>query len=237
VAVAPRIDMPIPVICLEKQPDVWTLARLALEGEGAYVLVNCPAALDQIVSLSSRIGPAILLTNPAFIESLESHEIRKLCLFSTLYVLVVTSLNADDPAIEGYLREGCSGILNLYDGPDIWRKAMQSVAAGELWVSRQIATRVFRALLLLEEPNKSRQLTPREAEILELIGSGYSNRDIARQLFITKETVRWHLRTLYSKVGAPDRASAIKFATKLGHSPESDSFPPQAETKNPRSKD
>ena len=217
-AVAPLIGMRTPVVCLEGQPEVWELACLALDGQDGYVLLSSPAVFDQLVSLSERIGPAILLTS---LKQLTPREIRRLCIFSTLRVMVVASSNVDNLKADDYIRNGLSGILSLTDGPEVWRKAVRSVAAGELWVPRQIAARVLRALLQLEQPNESRKLTAREAQILELIASGCNNRDIAKQLFITKETVRWHLRSLYAKIGARDRASAIK----LWHWPESSSIP------------
>ena len=48
-------------------------------------------------------------------------------------------------------------------------------------------------------------------EVLELIANGLSNREIADKLFICRETVRWHIRSLYSKIGAKDRASAVRY--------------------------
>lgn len=206
----PQMGMSIPVICLERQRDVWASARLSFEDEGSFLLVKSPVALDQVVALSHKIGPAILLAASDFIDFLNSHDIRHLGFIGTLYVLVVTFSDADDAALERYIRCGCSGVLSLSDGPEIWRKAVRSVVAGELWIPRRTSARVFRELLQLEDHAQSRRLTPREAEILELIGSGHTNREIATQLFITKETVRWHVRTLYSKLGVKGREGAIE---------------------------
>ena len=61
---------------------------------------------------------------------------------------------------------------------DVWRNAVRSVAGGELWISRRVAGRVLRELLIAEQRREARKLTQREKEILKLIGSGQSNRDM-----------------------------------------------------------
>ena len=60
--------------------------------------------------------------------------------------------------------------------------------------------------------NNPRRLTARENEILNLLGLRYTNQEIADHLFLSRETIRWHLRSLYSKIGASDRAAAIQYA-------------------------
>ncbi len=207
---SPQTGISIPVICLENQPDVWASARASLEERGAFVLVKSPASVTEVVSLSNRIGPAILLTGADFFERLTRSETQSLLTLGTLCVLIVNSVAPDEQAAEVYIRKGCCGTIHLDDGPDTWRKAVRSVAAGELWLSRRGTARILRELLGSEQAGHSRKLTTRETEVLALIASGYTNKDIASHLFITKETVRWHLRSLYSKLGVNDRGGAIQ---------------------------
>ncbi|GEM_PF-2395802 len=61
-----------------------------------------------------------------------------------------------------------------------------------------------------------KHLTERETEILSLVASGLSNREIADTLFIAHSTVRWFLRQIYSKLGVEAREEAIKIAQKIG---------------------
>ena len=49
-----------------------------------------------------------------------------------------------------------------------------------------------------------------------MIAGGYTNREIANALFITRETVRWHVRSIYAKLGASDREAAIRYALMTG---------------------
>ncbi|MEO1667691.1 MAG: tetratricopeptide repeat protein [Chloroflexota bacterium] len=60
------------------------------------------------------------------------------------------------------------------------------------------------------------EFKPRELEILAMMAEGHSNREIAEQLFITKETVRWYNKQIYSKLGTSRRTEAIALAQKFG---------------------
>ena len=91
--------------------------------------------------------------------------------------------------------------------------ALRAVADGELWAPRKVISGLVREWVNESSP---RQLTGRESEILALIAGGYTNRQIAESLFITRETVRWHVRSIYAKLGASDRESAIRYAISTG---------------------
>ncbi|MFL6446628.1 MAG: LuxR C-terminal-related transcriptional regulator [Bryobacteraceae bacterium] len=108
-----------------------------------------------------------------------------------------------------YIRYGCSGILHLDDRPELWRKAIQTVVRGEMWVSRTMSTRLLREVTQVQD-DLMRKITRREAEIIRLICLGHDNARIAGELFISKETVRWHVRSIYSKLGVTDRDGAVR---------------------------
>ena len=201
---------PLRVICLEIQNDICQFANRSLEPKFGFIVLRCPPMLRELRSLAHRVGPSTLLSNVFFLSTLPRTSIRELWAVQRLQILLVLESKDDDDRAVPYIREGCSGILHLDDPPELCQKAIRLVAAGELWVSRKIASRVLRELTQVES-DPLRKLSAREAEILQMISLGYNNKDIAGQLFISKETVRWHLRSLYSKLGVSDRANAIKF--------------------------
>jgi DNA-binding NarL/FixJ family response regulator len=59
-------------------------------------------------------------------------------------------------------------------------------------------------------------LTPREAEVLALIAAGLSNREIAERLVVSGATVKTHVNRIFSKIGARDRAQAVRYAYERG---------------------
>jgi DNA-binding NarL/FixJ family response regulator len=203
------LSLGVPVICLENQQNILEYATRYLGHRGAATLIRCPATLPDIVNLARHIGSAVCLSSAEFLGELPPSSLRKLCA-GKLQVLVVLGSRKDDEVAIPYLWDGCSGLLHLDDSPEIWERAIAAVAAGELWAPRRMMSQLLREMVRLGG-DPEHKITRRESEILELIGVGHDNRHIANELFISKETVRWHVRSLYSKIGVSDREGAIRF--------------------------
>jgi DNA-binding NarL/FixJ family response regulator len=61
------------------------------------------------------------------------------------------------------------------------------------------------------------ELTPREADVLRLIAAGRSNREIARELFVSEATVKTHVNRIFAKTGSRDRVQAMHYAYTHGY--------------------
>jgi DNA-binding NarL/FixJ family response regulator len=66
------------------------------------------------------------------------------------------------------------------------------------------------------DPEFVEKLTPREHEVLVLVADGLRNRDIARELQITEHTVKFHLASVFGKLGASSRTDAVRRGLRLG---------------------
>ncbi len=92
--------------------------------------------------------------------------------------------------------------------------AVAAVAQGLIVLPKTLAER------LLDEPSAveelSEPLTARESEVLDLLGHGLSNKMIARQLHISEHTVKFHISSLYSKLGVSNRAEAVSQGARHG---------------------
>jgi DNA-binding NarL/FixJ family response regulator len=119
-------------------------------------------------------------------------------------VLVLTTWDTDTdtlPAIEA----GATGYL-LKDAPqDELFHAVRQAAAGQTVLSPAVASRLVSAV---RSPAPA-PLAARERQVLELVAKGTSNRDIARELFISEATVKTHLSHVFTKLGVTDRAAAV----------------------------
>ncbi|GAB1512449.1 response regulator [Actinophytocola sp. KF-1] len=127
-------------------------------------------------------------------------------------VLVLTTYDTDSdvlPAIEA----GATGYL-LKDAPreELFR-AVEAAAQGQAVLSPAVATRLMGQM---RQP-ASEPLSQRELEVLELIARGSTNREAARQLFISEATVKTHLLHVYAKLGVNDRAAAVATAFSRGY--------------------
>ncbi|KRC99689.1 MULTISPECIES: response regulator [unclassified Streptomyces] len=129
-------------------------------------------------------------------------------------VLVLTTYDTDSdtlPAIEA----GATGYL-LKDAPrDELFTAVRAAAQGRTVLSPAVATRLVSAVRAPRGPGEE-PLSAREREVLALVARGASNREIARDLFISEATVKTHLTHLYAKLGVNDRAAAVARAYERG---------------------
>lgn len=135
-------------------------------------------------------------------------------------VLVLTTFD-DDELLSGALRAGAAG-FQLKDAPgeEIVR-AIRTVAAGEAWLDPGVTGRVLQTYRASAPASKEAErfissLTPRELEVLKLVGRGASNGEIAAELFISEVTVKSHIGHIFTKLGVRDRAAAIVFAFDNG---------------------
>lgn len=135
-------------------------------------------------------------------------------------VLVLTTFD-DDQLLSGALRAGAAGFI-LKDSPaeDLIR-AVRTVAVGGAWLDPSVTGRVLSAYrtvrpVAIRDDSRLAELTAREYEVLELIGRGRVNAEIARELGISEVTVKSHVGHIFGKLELRDRAAAIVFAFDHG---------------------
>jgi DNA-binding NarL/FixJ family response regulator len=135
-------------------------------------------------------------------------------------VLVLTTFD-DDELLSGALRAGAAGFL-LKDSPaeDVVR-GVAAVAAGQALLDPAVTGRVLEQLRAVPPggpaaPRAIEELTAREREVLELMGRGLSNQEIADTLVISEVTVKSHVGRIFTKLDLRDRAAAIVYAFDRG---------------------
>ena len=152
----------------------------------------------------------VLLVDLAVLTRSEIAQLRTRIEQANNSFTIALSDEKDPLSCEQFIRMGFAGLLRRDEIPTTLVRSVQAVVNGQLWFPREMLTRVLRMLLA-----KEGQLTSRETEILKLIGSGLNNQEIADTLFISRETVRWHVRGLYSKLGIKDRRSAEEYCRSI----------------------
>jgi DNA-binding NarL/FixJ family response regulator len=120
-------------------------------------------------------------------------------------VLILTTYDTDVD-IARAIEAGALGYVLKEAPPDQIYRAVLAVANGETVLTGPVAARVLRAMRGGAAANA---LTARELEIVELIARGFSNREVARTLFVSEATIKTHLVHVYSKLGVDNRAAAV----------------------------
>jgi DNA-binding NarL/FixJ family response regulator len=135
-------------------------------------------------------------------------------------VVILTTFEEDD-YIFGALKAGASGFLLKRTPRADLIAAIHAVAAGEGLLSPSVTRRVIdrmahQPLIGDGADPRLRELTPREREVLTLIGQGFSNQEITAKLHIEETTVKTHVRRILMKLHLRDRVHAVIFAYESG---------------------
>lgn len=136
-------------------------------------------------------------------------------------VIMLTTFGEDD-YIERALGLGAGGFLLKSGDPRELLAGIHAVADGAAFLSPKVAQRVIARLSggQLARGSAARekiaQLTPREREVLSLLGSGLSNADIAARIFVVEGTVKAHVSTILTRLGAKNRVQAAITAYEAG---------------------
>ncbi len=122
--------------------------------------------------------------------------------------LVLTAYSTDEQ-IDAVLRAGARGYLLKGAALEEIERAIRTVARGERYLDSRIASRVA---ALARAP----RLSARERDVLRLVVDGKSNKEIAAVLQLAERTVKFHVTSIFNKLGAENRAQAVTIAHERG---------------------
>jgi DNA-binding NarL/FixJ family response regulator len=184
-------------------------------------IVGQAATGREAVERARRLTPDVVLMDvrmPDLDGIAATHELVPTA--STAKILILTTFEQDD-YIFGALRAGASGFLLKRTRPEDLLAAVHTIAGGEALLSPSVTRRVISRLAQhptpdLADQTKLDQLTPREWDVLALIGRGLSNREIAAALVVEESTIRTHVKRILMKLGLRDRIHAVIFAYETG---------------------
>ena len=190
---------------LQTQPDLEVVA----EAENGKVAVERSLCLNPDVVLMDIRMP--VMDGVAAIRTLieQMPEIK---------ILVLTTFD-DDEYVAQAMACGARGYL-LKDTPSAeLAQAIRAVDKGYTQMSPGLFTKVFahpseKESTEIEIPKELAELTAREKEVLQLIAAGYSNREIAAELYIAERTVKNHVNSILRSLNLRDRTQAAIFANK-----------------------
>jgi DNA-binding NarL/FixJ family response regulator len=195
----------------------------ALEGIGSVLAVRQFDALKQGLS---RLAPRLLLADLELPGLDGARGVAALRRMHSATKVIVFSKDVVDEVEIALFKLGVRGCAQRDIDPQYLKRIVTAIDEGELWIRRSITPRVLDELAARSRtaidatPTIDDQLallTEREREIVRLIGSGESNKEIARELCITERTVKAHLTGIFRKLGVADR---VRLALRVASRPE-----------------
>ena len=125
------------------------------------------------------------------------------------------SCQTDETSVRMAVDAGASGYLTKLTGPREIVEAVRMVRRGQVAVSPDVATHLVSAIRA-QRRNGEPTLSAREREIWRALAQGLSNAEVARTLFLSEHTVKFHVHNLLQKLGLKTRAEAICAAHRRG---------------------
>jgi DNA-binding NarL/FixJ family response regulator len=180
---------------LDLQDDIEVVAEA---GDGAEALTAAEEHAPDVVLID------LVMPNVDGIEAIRGLRER----VPAARAIVLSSFIEDEKLLPA-VRAGAAGYLLKDVEPQQLVEAIRTVHAGGALLHPRVASR------LLEEM-ASDPLTPREREVLALIGRGMANKVIARELSLSEKTVKAHVSSILAKLGVSDRTQAALYAVRAG---------------------
>ncbi|MGW4697540.1 response regulator [Kitasatospora cineracea] len=186
---------------LEAEPDLEVVGEA---GSCAQALARVPALRPRVALLDVRLPDGDGVT--------VCRELRDR--MPELACLMLTSFDDDDALLDAIMAGAAGYVLKQVKGADLV-SAVRTVAAGQSMLDPATTRKLMESLRHHERSDTEAalaQLTPREREILALIGEGRTNREIGHELYLSEKTVKNHISRMLGKLGVERRLQAAVLA-------------------------
>jgi DNA-binding NarL/FixJ family response regulator len=192
--------------------------RSVLEAEMGFTVVGEAADGEQAVELCRDLQPHVLLLDLAMPGQSGMDALAELATSPSPVRTILLTAGIQKDEIVKALQLGAAGVVLKSAPTDLLFKSIRSVMAGQHWIGREAVSDLVQALReqIAHSPEKPARkrfgLTPREVEITSAVVSGLSNKEIAKKLALSEDTVKHHLTNIFDKMGASNRLELALFA-------------------------
>lgn len=200
------------VLLVDDHPVVRSGLRAVLDTGQAVKIVGEAATGEEAIALAGHLRPDVVLCDlrlGAGIDGIETTAALR-ALDPAPAVLILTTFDRD-AEILGAIEAGAAGYLLKDVAPDVIVDGIQRAAAGDMVLAPDLASRVLRGMR-----NPLPRLTAREIDVLKLLATGSTNKEISRALFVTEATVKSHLNHIFTKLDVDSRSRAVHLAQQTG---------------------
>jgi len=209
---------PIRVLIVDDHAVVREGLRSFLELQDGIEVAGEAGDGAEAVDAAERLRPDVVLMDLVMpeVDGLEAMRRLRERLPRTRVIVLTSYL--DDERLLPAIRAGAAGYLLKDAEPQELARAIRTAHRGEALIDPAVAARLVDVLASGERDDRYEELTPREREVLGLIGRGYSNKRIALELGAAEKTVKNHVSRVLAKLGVSDRTQAALYASRAPRS-------------------
>lgn len=202
-------DKTVSVVVVDDHVALRRGMELLLRREGYHVVGTADDA-EQAEQLILRRRPDVALVDLSLPGENGADLTRRLLEHEPDLRIILYTGSADEDELLDGLHAGAAGFALKSGDPNELKAAIRTVAEGGDYIDPRLTPLLRRAA-----PGR-KLLSPREREILELLAHGLSGEDAAKQLYLSSETVRTHVRNAMAKLDASTRVHAVALAMQRG---------------------
>lgn len=214
--------MTIRVLVADDQELVRTGLSMILGAQPDIEVVGQAADGSEAVELARSLQPDVCLFDIRM-PRLDGIEATRVLagpgVDDPMAVVIITTFDLDEYVFAA-LRAGAKGFLLKDAGSELLAQAIRAAASGDALIAPNVTVRLLEAFAgsvpAASPPQPVEALTEREEQVLAEVSAGLSNGEIARELFITLSTVKTHVASLMTKLGARNRVEIAIWAHQTG---------------------
>ncbi|MHB1956142.1 MAG: LuxR C-terminal-related transcriptional regulator [Sulfobacillus sp.] len=214
--------VPIRVVVVDAHPLFRHRVMEVLHATGDIEVVGDGLDDTDAVELVERLKPDVLIMELSTPKRADLKAIEYLHVLSPQLKILILSVQEEEQPLFDAIVHGAQGYIIRMIDPNELVHAVRRVQDGEAVVPDDLMLRIFLSDRLHSEPTTAEMslLTDREAEVLRELGTGATNKDIAKHLDISVTAVRYHVRQILQKLHMSNRLEASAYAMKEGRMKE-----------------
>jgi DNA-binding NarL/FixJ family response regulator len=197
------------VLIAEDHPLAAAAMRAVLEADGGFEVVGEARAGSQVLPRARELQPDLVLLDLMLPELDGLACLERLAAEFPEVPVVVCSGQAEQEDVEAARQRGACGFVTKAGDPGNLPVALRAAADGDPF-------EVYGELESSRRPSEDLGLSEREAALLATLARGLSNQEIGKELWITEQTVKFHLTNVYRKLGVENRTQATRIAYEHG---------------------
>ena len=200
------------VLLVDDHPVVRSGLRAVLDSDDQLSVIGEAATGEEAIALAAHLRPDVVLCDLRLGDGIDGIQTTSAirAVEDAPAVLILTTFDRD-AEILGAIEAGAAGYLLKDVAPEVIVDGIVRAANGDVVLAPDLASRVLRGIR-----SPLPKLTDREIEVLRLLATGSTNKEIARGLFVTEATVKTHLVHIFTKLEVDTRSRAIHVARERG---------------------
>jgi two-component system, NarL family, response regulator DevR len=190
--------------------------KTILRGEPDFDITGEAGTASGLMELVEKNPPDIVLLDARLPDASGPAICRSLSAAHPEVKVLIVSSYSDQDLVDGCLREGARGYVIKDIERFSLKQSVRAVHRGEVVLSPSIAGRIVDRLRSLDGAPAPNRLNSSQIRILQLMGQGLSNREIAAQVHLSENTVKSHVQEIFQKLGVHNRVEAALRAVRDG---------------------